>query len=135
MVGAIRQFEQIDSWKMARVLCKEVFELCEKTAVGRNFALRDQMIRSSISIMANIAEGFERQSKGDFIRFLNYASASAAELQSHLYVALDFKYISEIEFATMYDIARQVKRLINGFIIYLKRAAELQHCNTGELTE
>ncbi|MBE0448491.1 MAG: four helix bundle protein [Actinobacteria bacterium] len=131
----IREFEQIDSWKVARDLCRRVFWLCERPSMSRSFALRDQIMRSSISVMANIAEGFERQSKKDFVKFLNYASASAAELQSHLYVALDCGCISEEEFTDTYEMAKQVKRLINGFINYLKKicsTAALQHCSTGE---
>jgi four helix bundle protein len=70
--------------------------------------------------MANIAEGFDRQSKKEFIKFLYYASGSASEVQSHLYVALDQNYVSEQEFQETYDQARKTKGLVNGFIAYLK---------------
>ena len=70
--------------------------------------------------MANIAEGFDRQSKKEFIKFLYYASGSTSEVQSHLYVALDQKYISDVDFQETYNQARKTKSLINGFISYLK---------------
>ena len=70
--------------------------------------------------MANIAEGFDRQSKREFIRFLYYAWGAGSEVQSHLYVALDQKYISETDFQETYNQARKTKSLVNGFIAYLK---------------
>jgi len=70
--------------------------------------------------MANIAEGFDRQSKKEFIKFLYYASGFASEVQSHLYVAVDQKYITEEDFYQIYNQAKKTKSLINGFISYLK---------------
>ena len=70
--------------------------------------------------MANVAEGFDRQSKKEFIKFLYYSSGSTSEVQSHLYVALDQEYVSEDDFQETYSQARKIKSLINGFIAYLK---------------
>ena len=86
----------------------------------RDQGLSRQTQGAAVSIMANIAEGFDRQSKREFIKFLYYASGSASEVQSHLYVALDQNYISEVDFHETYDQAKRTKGLINGFISYLK---------------
>ena len=87
----------------------------------KDYGLSSQIQRASVSIMANVAEGFERGSKKAFIQFLNYASSSNAELQSHLYVALDRDYIRQEEFQAIYNKSKEVGRLINGFIAYLRK--------------
>lgn len=86
----------------------------------KDFGLRDQMRRAAVSVMANIAEGFDGQSDAEFIQFLIYARRSASEVQSHLYVALDQRYLTGEEFDNLYDWAVQVKNLISGFIRYLR---------------
>jgi four helix bundle protein len=116
----IEKFEDIQAWQEARKLTKKVYELTNKLPFRRDFKLCGQIREASVSIMANIAEGFDRQSKKEFIRFLDYASASASEVQSHLYVALDQEYISEQDFQETYNQAKKTKSLINGFIAYLK---------------
>jgi four helix bundle protein len=98
----IEKFEDIEAWKEAR-------------------KLNSQIQRASISVMANIAEGFDRQSEKEFVQYLSIASSSASEIQSHLYAALDLGYIKEEEFRHFYEQTRTVKKLINGFIAYLKR--------------
>jgi len=116
----IQRFEDIQSWQEARVLTKQVYGVTKEVQFRRDQALSGQIQRASVSIMANIAEGFDRQSRKEFIQFLYYASASGSEVQSHLYVALDQGYVSEACFKELYDRARKVKGLINGFIAYLK---------------
>jgi len=85
----------------------------------RDYGLRDQTCRAAISVTANIAEGFDSQSDIEFVRFLNYARRSASEIQSHLYVALDQKYITQKQFDEIYQKAVETKNLISGFIRYL----------------
>ena len=116
----IQRFEDIQSWQEARVLTKQVYGITKELQFRRDQALCGQIQRASVSIMANIAEGFDRQSRKEFVQFLYYASASASEVQSHLYVALDQRYISEQDFGIMYEQAKKTKSLINGFIAYLK---------------
>ena len=116
----IERFEDIQSWQEARVLTKQVYGITKEVQFRRDQALCGQIQRASVSIMANIAEGFDRQSRKEFVQFLYYASASASEVQSHLYVALDQRYISEQDFGIMYGQAKKTKSLINGFIAYLK---------------
>ena len=84
--------------------------------------LRDQLEGASISVMANIAVGFDSQSDAEFIRFLIYSRRSASEVQSHLYVALDQGNISNDQFNEIYEKATAVKKLVSGFIRYLKEA-------------
>jgi four helix bundle protein len=116
----IERFEDIQGWQEARKLAKNVYDLTNAKAFKRDRRLCDQIQGASSSIMANIAEGFDRQSKMEFSRFLFYASGSASEVQSHLYVALDQEYITKEEFTEVYDQARKTKNLVNGFISYLR---------------
>ena len=116
----IERFEDIQSWQEARILTKQVYGVTKELPFRRDQALCGQIQRACVSIMANIAEGFDRQSRREFVQFLYYASASASEVQSHLYVALDQEYVSMSNFKAIYDQTQKVKGLINGFIAYLK---------------
>jgi four helix bundle protein len=116
----IEKFEDILAWQEARILTKKIYELTNSLPFKRDQGLGRQAQEASVSIMANVAEGFDRQSKREFIKFLYYASGSASEVQSHLYVALDQKYISDVDFQETYNQAKKTKSLINGFISYLK---------------
>jgi four helix bundle protein len=115
----IRGFEEIESWKEARVLAAKIYEMSNCGKFRTDFGLRDQIRRAAVSIMANIAEGFGRGGKPEFIRFLRISRASALETQSHLYVALDLGYLSSQDFETLYNQAVRVTRLVGGFINYL----------------
>ena len=120
----IQRFEDIQSWQEARILTKQVYGMTKELPFRRDQALCGQIQRASVSTMANIAEGFDRKSGKEFVQFLNYASSSACEVQSHLYVALDQEYISKLDFKAIYDQTQKVKSLINGFIAYLKGQRE-----------
>jgi len=87
----ISRFEDIESWRRARELGAEVYGLSTKGAFSKAFGLRDQIQRASVSIMANIAEGFRRNGATEFIRYLTIAQSSAIEVQNHLYIALDLR--------------------------------------------
>jgi four helix bundle protein len=99
----IERFEEIQGWQEARKLAKEIYKATHEIAFRRDQGLREQIQNASVSVMANIAEGFDRQSKREFTKFLYYSSGSASEVLSHLYVALDQHYISEEKFLTLYD--------------------------------
>jgi len=116
----IERFEDIEAWKKARSLVKEVYRATGQDRFFKDFGLRDQIRRASVSIISNIAEGFSRQTDQEFIHFLYIAKGSTSEVQSQLYVALDLDYINREEFERLYDEADQVARLISGFIKYLK---------------
>lgn len=116
----IERFEDIQGWQEARKLAKRIYDLTNGYPFKKDLGLCSQIQRASVSIMANVAEGFNRQTKKEFSNFLSYSSSSASEVQSHLYVALDQLYISREDFEETYNQAKKVKSLINGFIAYLK---------------
>ena len=105
----IQNFEDIEAWKEARNLNKLVYQITTRHPFKRDIGLAAQIQRASISVMANIAEGFDRQTDKEFIQYLSIASSSASEIQSHLYAALDLAYIKEEEFKGLYDQTAKVK--------------------------
>ncbi len=115
----ITRFEDVESWKAARKLVKEVYK-ATATTYSLDRSLAQQMRRAAISAPANIAEGFDAGSDAEFRRFLRMAKRSLTELQSHLYVALDLEYLGEKAFRPLYDHSAEVKRLIGGFLRYLR---------------
>ncbi|UOD35660.1 four helix bundle protein [Deferribacteraceae bacterium V6Fe1] len=115
----IERFEDIDAWKEGRELVKVIYE-CFKDNKDYNF--KDQIQRAAISIMSNIAEGFDRGSNKEFIQFFVIARASASEVRSLCYVALDNEYISEQMFEDLKERCLKINSLINGFIRYLKNS-------------
>ncbi len=119
-MAKIDKFEDIIAWQKARTLTRTIYDLTNgKAKFSRDFGLRDQIRRASVSTMSNIAEGFARRRDKEFGRFLAIALGSAAEVQSQLYVALDQRYVTDKEFSDAYDTAAETARLINGFIQYL----------------
>ena len=118
----ITRFEDVEAWKAARALMGQVHELTRARAFAAERGLVDQIRRCAVSAMSNIAEGFDAGSDREFRRFLRIARRSLSELQSHLYVALDLKLIPGGVFQAVYDRTVTVKRLIGGFIRYLKAA-------------
>jgi len=117
---AIERFEDIDAWKEARVLTQMVYRVSRGERFARDFKLVNQICSAASSVMNNIAEGFDSQSDKEFIHFLTYARRSATEVQSELYIALDQEYIVLADFETIYQQATKTKKLINGFIRYLR---------------
>src|SRR2546425_10687058 len=111
----IRRFEDIQAWQEGRKLTREIYRLSQSGTFARDFGLRDQIGRASVSAMTNIAEGFDCESRPEFIRFLGIARRSAVEVQSLLYVALDVGYINDDVFQMQYEQAAKTKGLIGGF--------------------
>jgi four helix bundle protein len=118
----IERFEDVKAWQVARDLTKLVYEVTSSGAFARDFRLKDQIRDAAGSVMHNIAEGFDAGSDAEFIRFLRYSRRSASEVQSQLYIALDQTYINTDQFRLIYDKATEVKKLVNGFIGYLRRS-------------
>jgi len=110
----IDKFEDLIAWQKARELTKEVYRISKRGAFAKDFGLSGQIQRASVSIMSNIAEGFERGGRGEFHQFLSVAKASCAEVRSLLYVALDIKYIDKIGFKRIMDKAKEVGRIVGG---------------------
>ncbi len=120
-MAKIERFEDIHAWQKARELTKGIYDITRNSHFVKDFSLKDQIRRASVSIMANIAEGFGRRSKKEFSNFLNMAHGSAAEVQSHLYVALDQKYVSQKDFDHHYANVDEVSKMIQGFMKYLQQ--------------
>ncbi len=116
----ISKFEDIDSWKEARFIVNEIYSLRKNKEFKNDYALNDQITRASISIMTNIAEGFDSGSNKSFIRYLNIAYGSASEVQSLLYILADRSHITKTEFNDIYNRIAKIKNLIGAFIKYLK---------------
>jgi len=119
-MAAITRFEEIESWKTSRQLTNSVYAHTNQAGFNRDFGLRDQIRRASISVMSNIAEGFESRTDVQFINFLGMARASAGEVRAQLYIALDQKYITEEQFKETYATAETCARQIANFIKYLE---------------
>jgi four helix bundle protein len=119
-MAKLHSFEEIISWQKARELNAEIYRVTNNNeAFNKDYGLRDQMRRASISISSNIAEGFERETKKEFIRFLYIAKASAGEFRSQLYLASDLGYISNSEFYSLNEKVNEISKLLSGFIKYL----------------
>jgi four helix bundle protein len=116
----LARFEQMEIWKLARALNRDIYSVSGKSAFARDFGMGNQIRRASVSVASNIAEGFESQSNASFIRYLICARGSAAEVRAQLYLAVDMGYLSEAECAALLDRAETISRQITGFIKYLK---------------
>jgi four helix bundle protein len=116
----ISRFEDVLAWQEARKLVKMIYLLTDLGAIGKDFGLRDQIRRAAVSVMTNIAEGFDCDSKAEFGRFLGIARRSAVEVQSLLYTALDINYITDVQFREHYGQSQKAKALIGGFRHALK---------------
>ena len=121
-MNKIERFEDIVAWQKARSLTKEIYATTRIGNFARDFGLRDQIQRASVSTMSNIAEGFERGGDKEFIQYLSHSKGSCGEVKSQLYVALDQSYISAAGFDQLYAQADEVSRLVGGFMGYLQRS-------------
>jgi len=110
----IKKFEDLIAWQKARELTKAIYKLTSNGLFSKDFGLCDQIRRAAVSVMSNIAEGFERGSMNEFHQFLVIAKASCAEVRSQLYVALDAGYINEPAFQTLNQQATEVSKIIGG---------------------
>ena len=120
-MATIQSFEEIESWKKAREICRILGKYVDEGRFKNSYRLIHQIEGSSDSIMDNIAEGFERGTKGEFITFLGYAKGSCGELRSQLYRAMDRKFILQEEFNMLQELALQISGLLQNFISYLQK--------------
>ena len=116
----LTRFEELECWQEARKLVNMVYEVTRNTGFKKDLRLSGQIQAASASIMANIAEGFIRRSNKEFVQFLFIAMSSVAEVQSHLYIALDQDYINQKQFDEIYDQANKTAMIISGLIKYLR---------------
>ena len=121
-MGTIKRFEDLEIWQLARLICIDIEQLFLNTDLGKNYSLRNQMERSSGSIMDNIAEGFDRDGNREFIVFLSYSKGSAGELKSQLYRSFDKALISKNQFDECSFKCQELQNKIGGFMNYLKNS-------------
>jgi four helix bundle protein len=119
-----QRFEDLIAWQKARTLTQLIYEATRQGAFIRDFGLSNQIQRAALSVMSNLAEGFERSSEAERLHFVNIAKASCAEVRSQLYVALDVGYLSEESFDQLMEQANEVSRIIGKL-----RAVMLQEAN------
>jgi len=121
-VARVQRFEDLDAWKRARTLTQRIYQVSNAGPFAKDFALRDQLRRSAISVMSCISEGFERESGDkDFRHFLSMSKGSAGEVRNQLYIAFDAHHITESEFNELSALAIEVSKLLSRFIAYLDR--------------
>jgi len=111
----------LECWQEARRLMRMIYEITKNRSFSKDYRLRDQIVGAGISIMNNIAEGFDSQSNIEFIRFLRYSRRSTSEVQNCLYIALDQTYITEQTLDKIYQQANKTRQIIDGLIRYLRK--------------
>ena len=119
-MATAQRFEDLHVWQEARELNKVVYSASKQRAFYRDISLREQIRRAAVSVMSNIAEGFERGSRKEFVQFLNIAKGSNGEVRSQLYVALDQEYLTAQEFERLSAAAVLLSKRIAMFIRYLE---------------
>ncbi|HZY82161.1 MAG TPA: four helix bundle protein [Cyclobacteriaceae bacterium] len=119
----VKNFEELDCWKEARMLVKIVFKVCEDGRLAKDFGTSDQLRRAALSVMNNIAEGHGRHSTGEFIRFLDFAQSSALEVKSITYVLSDVDYLTLEQATAIRTRADHTRNLIRGLMNYLQKYA------------
>jgi four helix bundle protein len=120
-VATIERFEDIEAWTHAREVTRLIYEISSKGTFAKDFALRDQIRRAAISILSNIAEGFERSGNREFFNFLAIAKGSCGEVRSQLYIAFDQGYLGGSEFDELLMKLSETSRVIAGFMRYLRK--------------
>jgi four helix bundle protein len=119
---AVKNFEDLNVWKQARRLTQEVYRLTKTETFFKDFGLRDQIRRAAISVMSNIAEGFERGGNQEFVQFLYVAKASCGEVRSQLYVVLDQGYATSNDSEKLLQLFRRLAGMISNLITYLRES-------------
>jgi four helix bundle protein len=123
-MGKIERFEDLIAWQKARELTRAIYEATRQGAFSKDYGLSGQIQRAAVSIMSNIAEGFERGGRGEFHQFLSTAKASCAEVRSQLYVALDVGYLGRTMFDRLMEQGEEVGRIIGGLRASVQRQKE-----------
>lgn len=119
-MSTVQRFEDLEIWKMARALVKEVYDVTKKKEFAKDFGFKDQIRRSSLGVMNNISEGFEQRTVKIFIDYLGRAKGSCGETRSMLYVALDCNYISKEQFEKMYNTCLIISKKTRKLMSYLE---------------
>jgi four helix bundle protein len=123
-MAAIGKFEDIEGWKLARRVTNRIYDVSSTGEFSRDFALVNQIRRAAISIMSNIAEGFERDGNKEFIQFLSIAKGSCGEVRSQIFIAADQRYVDGQTFDEIHSLLVETSRTISGLMKYLKQCDE-----------
>ena len=121
-MSKINTFEDIQAWQKARELTRAIYKVSSADSFNKDFGLKDQIRRASVSVLSNIPEGFERNGSKEFLHFLSIAKGSAGEVRAQLYIAFDLEYISKTEFDDFSKLATDTSKMIGGFMTYLKNS-------------
>ncbi len=113
-MGKVERFEDLIGWQKARELTKQIYSITSNGAFAKDFGLKDQIRRASVSIMSNLAEGFDRGGRAEFHQFVVIAKGSCAEVRSQMYVALDVEYITQKQFDHFYNMTIEISRILGG---------------------
>lgn len=117
---AVKYFEDLEVWILSRELTNKIYNVSSDGRFAKDFGLRDQIRRAAVSIMSNVAEGYERGGNKEFIQFLSISKASCGEVRSQLYVAMDQCYVGKTKCEQLIDEFKKLSIMINNFIEYLK---------------
>jgi four helix bundle protein len=121
-MATFKKFEEIECWKKARELTRSVYRISNQPKFARDFGLKDQIRRASVSVMSNIAEGYDRSGTAEFVHFLATAKGSAAEVRCQLYVAADQGYLQDADFVQLNALATETGSMIGGLMKYLRNS-------------
>lgn len=121
-MAKFNKFEEIHAWRKAHEVTLLIYKITSENDFSKDFGLRDQIRRASVSIMANIAEGHGRKTNSEFANFLNIARGSVAEAQSYLYVAVGLQYITKEEFEKIYQMLDEISRMTLALAKYLRES-------------
>ncbi|HCI53575.1 MAG TPA: four helix bundle protein [Gallionella sp.] len=120
----VSRFEDLIAWQKARMLSASIYRISTHGTFAKDYGLKDQIQRAAVSVMSNIAEGFERSSSAEFHQFLVVAKASCAEVRCQLYVAIDVGYIDRATFDEIFVLAEEVARLVGGLRASVKKTVQ-----------
>ncbi|MCK9245016.1 MAG: four helix bundle protein [Candidatus Marinimicrobia bacterium] len=120
-MSTFKTYQEIEAWQKARELTNRIYSLTRLNEFHKDFTLTDQLRRACISVMSNIAEGFERDRPKEFVQFLLYAKGSTGEITTQLIIALDQKYIDDDHFKELSDLATEIGKMLGGLIVYLQK--------------
>lgn len=121
-MATFHSIEDIEAWQRARELTRQIYTVSNRGPFSKDFGLRDQLRRATVSIMSNIAEGYERSGTGEFVQFLAMAKGSVGEVVSHIYVAKDQGYLSREDFDRLFVLSTETARMIAGLMKYLRKS-------------
>ncbi len=123
-MATVNRFEDLEAWQKARILAKEIFLISVEAALSKDYRFKDQVNAATGSIMDNIAEGFERGGKLEFLNFLSISKGSCGEVRSQLYRLLDREYISQAKFDELYGLTIDIGSLLGSWIKYLNKSEQ-----------